>query len=118
MTLEQKDAIASVIITLKFQRGQVIVVEGDPASSYYIIKEGQVQILKGNKEIRKMNKGEAFGEQALYYNTVRGASVKALNSNVFPSLAAAKDILIGEVPCFRQRYSNSHTGRPSANYHL
>ena len=82
MTSDQKDAIASVLITLKFQRGQNIVLEGDPASSYYIIKDGQVQVLKGGKEIRKMNKGESFGEQALYENTVRGATVKALNSNV------------------------------------
>jgi len=57
-------------------------VEGDPASSFYIIKEGQVTVMKSGKEIRKMNKGDSFGEQALYYNTVRGATVKATNDNV------------------------------------
>ena len=38
--------------------------------------------MKSGKEIRKMNKGDSFGEQALYYNTVRGATVKATNDNV------------------------------------
>lgn len=84
MTSEQKDAVASVLITLKFAKGQSIVNEGDPASSFYIIKEGSVVVLKGNKEVRKMVKGDSFGEQALYYNTVRGATVKALDSNVSP----------------------------------
>lgn len=82
MSSEQKDSIASVLITLKFAKGQNIVNEGDPGSSFYIIKEGSVVVLKGNKEIRKMVKGDSFGEQALFYNTVRGATVKALDNNV------------------------------------
>jgi cGMP-dependent protein kinase 1 len=36
--------------------------------------------MKGGKEIRKMLKGDSFGEQALYYNTVRQATVKALDN--------------------------------------
>lgn len=39
MTDEQKDAAASVLISQKFTKGQTIVNEGDPASSFYIIKE-------------------------------------------------------------------------------
>ena len=39
MTEEQKNTIASVLITQKFKKGDAIVNEGDPASSYYIIKE-------------------------------------------------------------------------------
>jgi cGMP-dependent protein kinase len=55
----------------KFYKNQIIVNEGDPGSSFYIIKEGTVSVLKGNKEVRKLYKGDSFGEQALYYNTVR-----------------------------------------------
>jgi cGMP-dependent protein kinase len=36
-------------------------------------------VLKGSKEVRKLNKGDSFGEQALYYNTVRQMTVKAEN---------------------------------------
>jgi len=39
LTNEQKDGIASVLITLKFNKDQNIVCEGDPGSSFYIIKE-------------------------------------------------------------------------------
>jgi cGMP-dependent protein kinase len=40
----------------------MIVQEGDPASSFYIIKEGTVTVLKGEKDIRKLSKGDSFGE--------------------------------------------------------
>lgn len=36
-----------------------------------------MSVLKGNKEVRKLYKGDSFGEQALYYNTVRQMTVKA-----------------------------------------
>jgi cGMP-dependent protein kinase len=78
MTSDQKDAIASALIKENYPAGKPIVNEGDEASSFYIIKEGTVAIIKAGKEIRKMAKGETFGEQALYSNTVRGCTVKAV----------------------------------------
>eukprot|EP01017_Pseudomicrothorax_dubius_P023633 TRINITY_DN2520_c0_g1_i2.p1 TRINITY_DN2520_c0_g1~~TRINITY_DN2520_c0_g1_i2.p1 ORF type:complete len:815 (+),score=191.06 TRINITY_DN2520_c0_g1_i2:35-2479(+) len=79
MTIEQKDTIAGVLITQRYSKGQYIVSEGDPGSSFYIIKDGVVSVMKGNNEVRKLYKGDSFGEQALYYNTVRQMSVKALD---------------------------------------
>lgn len=46
--------------------GSFIVNEGDPASSFYIIMEGNVSVLKSKQLIRKLSAGESFGEQALY----------------------------------------------------
>jgi len=77
LTDQQKNAIANVISSQKFKKNEIIVAEGDPASSFYVIKEGTVSVLKGDKEIRKMIKGDSFGEQALYYKTVRFCTVKA-----------------------------------------
>ncbi len=39
LTNEQKDAIAAVLIVQKYYKNQIIVNEGDPGSSFYIIKE-------------------------------------------------------------------------------
>jgi cGMP-dependent protein kinase len=36
--------------------------EGDMASSYYIIKKGKVEILKGTNVLRVMSSGDSFGE--------------------------------------------------------
>jgi len=47
MTSDQKDSIANVLITQVFKKGEVIVSDGDQASSYYIIKKGKVAFFKG-----------------------------------------------------------------------
>lgn len=52
LTADQKDAIARNLISTKFQPGQAIVNEGDNADSFYVIKQGDVSILKGIKELR------------------------------------------------------------------
>ena len=62
MNPDQKDAIAGVIITQQFKKGEAIVSEGDMASSYFIIKYGVISITKSGKEIRKMSAGDSFGE--------------------------------------------------------
>ena len=58
---EQKDIIASALITQKFYKNQIIIQEGDPGSSLYYIKEGFTSAFKGNKFIRKLSKGDSFG---------------------------------------------------------
>lgn len=78
LTTEQKDAISHVLIIQKFSPNQNIVNEGDQASSFYIIMEGETNIIKNSKVVRQLNKGDSFGEQALYStNSVRGMTVQA-----------------------------------------
>lgn len=74
---DHKDTIAGALITQEYVKGQVIVNEGDPGSSFYIIKEGTAAVYKGNKLMTKLEKTDSFGEQALFYNTVRQMTVKA-----------------------------------------
>lgn len=62
MNSEQKNSIASALINIKFVKGEFIVNEGDSADSFYMIKEGTVSIWANNKEIRKLGKGDSFGE--------------------------------------------------------
>lgn len=67
------------MIAQKYKEGQEIVVKGDIGSSYYMIKEGTVAVLNEDKEIRRLSQGEAFGEQALYFNSTRTMSIKAVS---------------------------------------
>lgn len=77
LTNEQKDAISSAVIIKKFYKNQVLIQEGDPGSSFFLIKEGIASVSKGNKFLRKLTKGDSFGEQSLYYNTMRQLTVTA-----------------------------------------
>jgi cGMP-dependent protein kinase len=50
-----------------------------------------VSVIKGDKVIRKMGGGDSFGEQALYYNTVRSCSVRA--ESEVKCLALGREVL-------------------------
>lgn len=58
---EHKDAIAGSLIAQSYSKGQIIVNEGDPGSTFYIIKDGEASVWKGNKIIKKLTKGDTFG---------------------------------------------------------
>jgi cGMP-dependent protein kinase len=77
LTHTQRDSLVGSLSTLKFRTNDVIVNEGDPGDLFYIIKDGRVSCSQKGKVIRVMEKGEFFGEQALFYNTVRTATVTA-----------------------------------------
>ena len=83
MTENQKEAIAGALISQKFNPGEIIVNEGDLASSYYIIKEvasaeqGTVECIKDGKVVRELNEGDSFGEAALYASGQRTLSVRS-----------------------------------------
>ncbi|CAG9324622.1 PKG_24 [Blepharisma stoltei] len=78
LTPQQKDSLLSVLTTQRWTSGQKIVKEGDVGNLFYIIKEGIVTCTQNDIEIRQMQKGDFFGEQALLYNTPRTATVTAI----------------------------------------
>ncbi|EAR84179.1 CGMP-dependent kinase 5-1 (macronuclear) [Tetrahymena thermophila SB210] len=77
MSDEQKDSIASALISVRFKPGDNIVSEGDRADSFYLIKEGKVSVWKNGVLIRNLYQSDSFGEQALYIKSTRAATVKA-----------------------------------------
>ena len=79
LTSLQKDSLLGSLSTLKFRSRERIVNEGDPGDLFYLIKEGTVKCMQGGNEIREMTRGDFFGEQALLYNSVRTASIIAVN---------------------------------------
>ena len=82
----QKDIILSLMVTQDFNDGEKIVLEGDPGDLLYIIQRGTVICSKEGKDIRRLEKGDFFGEQALIYNTTRTATVTAIGRCTLLSL--------------------------------
>ncbi|XP_037101371.1 cGMP-dependent protein kinase 1 isoform X2 [Syngnathus acus] len=66
---------------VKYQNKEVIVREGAEANTFYIILKGEVLVTKSvnglQKPIRRMGKGEHFGEQALIREVLRTATCTA-----------------------------------------
>jgi len=77
LTAKQKEALVFALSSFKFASGENIVNEGDPGDLLYIIKEGSVICTQKGVEIRRMERGEYFGEQALLYGSARTATITA-----------------------------------------
>ena len=91
LTDAQRDAVGSVLVEERYGQGEVIVRQGDPADSLYVIKKGTciAHLSDGGgslgKEVARMGPGGVFGESALADNegdAYRQASVVAFNDVV------------------------------------
>ena len=58
--------------------GTVVIREGDPGDTFYLIREGRVRVSVSGQAMRDLGPGEAFGEIALLHDIPRTASVTAL----------------------------------------
>ncbi len=68
----------------KYAPGENIITQGDKGDAYYIVKSGQVAVLKkkGDKEpeqVAVLRSGEGFGEEAIIREQARNATVKAID---------------------------------------
>ena len=72
-----KSIMANNLIQEIYLKGQYICREGEFGSSLYIIKDGEVECLKGENIIRILKKGDNFGQKALLEGDVRSLDVRA-----------------------------------------
>ena len=68
-----------------YQAGETIVRQGEPGQCMYVIQSGQVVVAqeKAQSEVplAVLNKGDFFGEMALFEREARSATVRALNDS-------------------------------------
>jgi CRP-like cAMP-binding protein/cytochrome P450 len=81
--------------------GVDIVTEGEPADSFFVIVEGQMQVLVGSKAVAELGRGQSFGEVGLLTSRPRNATVRStspvtllrVERPAFVALVAASDLL-------------------------
>jgi Cyclic nucleotide-binding domain/Major Facilitator Superfamily len=59
--------------------GETIVSQGEPGDRYYVIADGQVEVLRDDVYVNSLGRGEGFGEIALLHEVPRTATVRALS---------------------------------------
>lgn len=80
------DRIAARLVTRRFPAGQTVMSEGDPGDRYYVVREGEAEVSIAGGTVRRLGRGEAFGELALLYGRPRSATVTAATDLVLAGL--------------------------------
>lgn len=78
--LEQQELLRLLAIAedCSFAEQEVILREGDPGDTMFLILEGQVEVLVGERRVAELREGAHFGEMALVTQQPRTASIRAL----------------------------------------
>ena len=91
-----------------FAPGELVMREGDPARSLFVLEEGEVAICiggapgeMGSKEVARRTVGELLGERAIYEGEVRKATVVAATPCRFSEIT--RDALLDIVAASKQR---------------
>lgn len=78
LTDEELVDVLSICVTKKYVSGNAIFAEGDSATKFYLIRDGEVRISKiipsiGEEALAILKSGDFFGEMALIDEQVRSA---------------------------------------------
>ncbi len=73
----QLQRIANGVKERKYERGASIVSAGDPGHGFYLIIQGEAEVKRDGRTIRKLGPGDYFGELALVREIPRTATVVA-----------------------------------------
>lgn len=76
------ETVVATLDTLQVQPGEVIVRQGAPADKFFIIADGEVEVIREDggesRPVARLHKGQFFGEMAILRDTPRTATVKAM----------------------------------------
>jgi len=71
--------LASVLRSATYEPGDVIIREGDPGESFYLIAAGRARASSGGRQLSEMGAADSFGEIALLRQIPRTATVTAIS---------------------------------------
>src|SRR5713226_4514613 len=68
------ERLAQMTEDLDLSAGKVLCREGGTADQFFLIVEGEVEVTKGGEFVRRLGRGEFFGETGLIERTPLGTS--------------------------------------------
>lgn len=74
---------------VNFEEGDTVITEGDIDDTFYIIVDGEANVIKGHKIIGHLEKGDCFGEMGFLTHQRRSATIVAHSSLVLMKINAS-----------------------------
>ena len=81
LSVSELAAVASVTEEVVYPPGEIVIMEGEPGETMYLIIAGEVAVIKGRGqgneiELDRIGAGDYFGEMALFEHDVRSATIR------------------------------------------
>lgn len=81
LSVSELAAVASVTEEIVCPPGEIVIKEGDPGETMYLLIKGEVSVIKGQAEgheieLDRIGAGDYFGEMALFEDVVRSATIR------------------------------------------
>jgi|GEM_PF-432208 len=77
LTSKELAGIAGCLQQLVCPSGQIVIYEGDPGDCLYIVSSGQAGVWRDGRQLGGLQRGDCFGEMALFGQGMRTATVRA-----------------------------------------
>lgn len=87
---EELDIATSLAKEIRFEKGDLIVEEGNLGEQFFFILSGSLEVLKNGHRVYVLNKGDVVGELALLKSVPRIATVRTLEPSVVQELNVKK----------------------------
>lgn len=120
---EEKQTLAKALAEVYFEKNEVILQQGNPGSTFYIMYDGKVEVTKDGKVQTTLSADKStatamyFGERALLHNEPRAATVRAVSATV-KALALDRDsfnLLLGPLEDLMSRDESDKPVTRTAN---
>jgi putative ABC transport system ATP-binding protein len=80
LTPRQLTDVAEKMSKREYAAGETIIRKGDPGEEFYLISDGEVEVIRADHEVARLGPGDFFGEVALISGQPRNATVVAQNT--------------------------------------
>jgi CRP-like cAMP-binding protein len=77
LPLQRAERIISSLPSVAVPAGETVVREGAPADKFFIVVEGEAEVVRDGQRVASLGPGQLFGEVAIMRDEPRSATVRA-----------------------------------------